>query len=204
MTVENTGRRDPMLHLIGAMSDGSSDYITNMEAAGQRQLVSSELIPTKAPDAELTALGFTLGGPVDGDPLFRHATLPAGWTREGSSHAMWSYIVDQHGRRRVAIFYKAAYYDRKAAAHVETSVSYLRDVLYEGLDPVLDDEWLTREVAADVLRSLAKQSRDEAAEAREFAAGRGDRGYWTKRAAECDAEVVKADALRVRIERSIR
>jgi hypothetical protein len=115
--IENTGQRDDMLHLLGAMSDGASGYITGMEADGQRQLVNSDRLPTQVSfgsDADFEALGFVFGEPDRNDPLFRSATLPDGWKREGSDHSMWSYIVDEQGRRRVSIFYKAAFYDRDA------------------------------------------------------------------------------------------
>lgn len=116
MPIENTSKRDPHEQFLGAFIEGDH-YIENMEAAGQRQVVESDVIPTellRCTDDDLTALGFTLGDPVEDDPLFRHATLPEGWCREGSDHDMWSYIVDGEGKRRVAIFYKAAFYDRKA------------------------------------------------------------------------------------------
>lgn len=113
MTIENTADRDPIIHILGAMSDGTSGYIEGMEAAGQRQLVSSDVLPTsRGKDDEFIALGFTFGDRVD--DLFRKATLPPGWARRPSDHSMWSYIVDEKGNDRVAVFYKAAFYDRDA------------------------------------------------------------------------------------------
>ena len=115
MAIENTSKRDPLLHPLGAMSEGSSDYITRLEADGQQQLVNSDRLPVNSDgDAAYLDLGFTFGEPDPSDPLFRPATLPQGWRREGSDHSMWSYIVDETGRKRVAIFYKAAFYDRDA------------------------------------------------------------------------------------------
>lgn len=120
MPIENTGKRDPLLHLLGAMSDGTSDYITGMEADGQRQLVNSDRLPVRSGgDDAYLKLGFTFGDPDASDPLFRPATLPPGWKREGSDHSMWSYIVDEQGRKRVGIFYKAAFYDRDAFMRLE-------------------------------------------------------------------------------------
>jgi hypothetical protein len=90
--------------------------IPSQERQGQAQLLSSTTLPTdtRGRDADFEALGFTFGKPVDGDPLFREATLPEGWTREGTDHAMHSVIKDERGIDRVNIFYKAAYYDRRA------------------------------------------------------------------------------------------
>lgn len=98
--IENTSARDPLIHFAGALSDGTSRYVTDMEAAGQQQLVASTQIPTRGSD-DLAALGFELGDVDPSDPMFRDATLPAGWKKQGSDHAMWSYIVDSLGRRRV-------------------------------------------------------------------------------------------------------
>lgn len=114
---ENTSRRDPLLHLLGATGTGGiSTYVEEMESAGQAQLVNSDVLPVDVTpdDAAFQALGFEFGPPLDSDPLFRQAVLPAGWTRRGSDHAMWSYIDDEQGRERVAVFYKAAFYDRRA------------------------------------------------------------------------------------------
>jgi len=116
--IENTTDRDVMLHLIGSMgAGGGSQYIEEMEAHGQRQFVNSDRLPTEIGSgsvAEFEVLGFVFGEVDPGDALFRQATLPAGWKRDGSDHAMWSYILDEQGRKRVSIFYKAAFYDRCA------------------------------------------------------------------------------------------
>lgn len=108
---ENTRDVPAELHLLG-MIGNQSGYIEEMERDGQRQLVNSTSLPADGPWDELTALGFTKGEPVD--DLFVNATLPQGWIKEGSDHAMWSYLCDERGIQRVGVFYKAAFYDRKA------------------------------------------------------------------------------------------
>jgi hypothetical protein len=115
-TPENTSKRDPLLHLAGAMAEGSSDYITGMEADGQRQIVHSDVLPVESHtgDQWLIDHGFQLGDAVEGDELFRQVTLPDGWKRVGSSHAMHSYIHDERDLPMVNVFYKAAFYDRRA------------------------------------------------------------------------------------------
>jgi hypothetical protein len=46
MTVpEDTSKRDPHLNALGILGDGQDKYITDMEAAGQRQLVASSVLP---------------------------------------------------------------------------------------------------------------------------------------------------------------
>lgn len=100
--------------------------IEAQEARGQAELVASESIPTRwagyAPDSDavkghdemLRQLGFELGEPFADDPLFRPAKLPPGWKRMASHHPMHSDIVDDKGLARLGMFYKAAFYDRRA------------------------------------------------------------------------------------------
>lgn len=120
MKVTNTEKRakeNPGAVLGEHLALGSSNAIEASEARGQRELVASSVLPRQfnwCTREEFEALGFVFGEDVADDPLFRNATLPDGWRREGSDHAMWSYLLDQHGRRRVGVFYKAAFYDRKA------------------------------------------------------------------------------------------
>jgi hypothetical protein len=158
--IENTSNRDPLLHLLGAMSDGTDTYITDMEAAGQRQLVHSDRLPSKGPIDEMEKLGFTFGDIDRNDPLFRPATLPDGWKKQGSDHDMWSHVIDPLGRKRVAIFYKAAFYDRDAFMRLETVSGYLYNLAYEGGSPVLDHEWCTAEAVAEAARDYIKRERE--------------------------------------------
>lgn len=142
MTIENTRDRDPMHHMIGMMSGGSSGYIEGMEAAGARQVLTSDQIPTAAPWAELIELGFVKGESVSGDDLFTHVTLPEGWSRAGTGHSMHTDILDERGVPRVGIFYKAAFYDRRADAHLIYVPGKLATHLLYGDEPVaLPDLW---------------------------------------------------------------
>lgn len=152
---ENTSARPMEAHLLGAMSDGRSGYITGMEAAGQRQLVASTSLPASMTPAEddYLAVGFTFGPADESDPLFRPATLPAGWRKKASDHNMWSDVVDDLGRRRVAVFYKAAFYDRRASMQLIPLDGYARELLANGAPPVYDDTWCTPKALYDVLGS---------------------------------------------------
>ena len=162
--IENTSQRDPFLHLLGAVSEGSSGYIENMEAEGQRQLVNSDVLPVDAPWTELEELGFTRTDPSASDDLFVNCTLPEGWRREGSDHAMWSYIVDERGIRRVAVFYKAAFYDRRAFARIEQPGRVIASSVIYGDGPVeLPQQWglLTEEERADLRTDCESFIREE-------------------------------------------
>lgn len=151
--IENTSQRAPELHLLGAMSVGTDDYITGMEAQGQRELVESTDLPTESnytDDSEYEALGFVFGPPHAHDPLFRPATLPAGWRKVGTDHAMHTDIVDEKGRKRASVFYKAAFYDRRASLSLVHPTNILGTIQWRDEEPdsLPIDELLTRDMAA--------------------------------------------------------
>lgn len=110
-------RRNPGLVALGALTMGTGGSIEASEARGQQELVASEQLPTRlrgCTEADLTKLGFVLGAAEPGDPLFRAAKLPPGWVKRATPRSMWSDIVDDRGRNRFVLFYKAAFYDRDA------------------------------------------------------------------------------------------
>jgi hypothetical protein len=122
------------------MLGGASQYIEEMERAGQAQVVASAVLPIEGPWTDLESLGFVPGTQVD--DLFRQVDLPAGWTKQGSNHAMWSYVVDERGIRRVGVFYKAAYYDRKAHLNLlSVGYEFATEAMYGDGDPALPGEW---------------------------------------------------------------
>lgn len=114
------------LGLLRAMlgdANPTEGLIEQSEARGQQELVSSNSIPSEwvgynqnaeESDTMLRQMGFEIGKPFEDDPLFRPAMLPEGWKKVATNHAMHSDILDENGFARVGIFYKAAFYDRKA------------------------------------------------------------------------------------------
>ncbi len=89
--------------------------IEAQEARGQRDLVASEALPIKLQGAtrkQLTEIGFVFGDDID--ELFVSCQLPPGWKKEATEHSMHSNLLDASGSKRGNIFYKAAFYDRKA------------------------------------------------------------------------------------------
>lgn len=90
-----------------------SGAIENQEKRGQQSLVRSSQLPKEGFDRiKLEALGFKIGEEVD--DLFIAVTLPSNWAVKPTSHSMHSDVVDDKGRERIHIFYKAAFYDRSA------------------------------------------------------------------------------------------
>lgn len=105
--------------MIATMPGG----IEAQESAGQAMLVAAEQLPkecTGATREQLVALGFWFGADVD--EIFVTARLPPGWQKVAGENAYWSRIYDEKGRERASIFYKAAFYDRRA--HMSMSRRY--------------------------------------------------------------------------------
>ena len=137
---------------IDMMTGGKSeDSIYRQEARGQRQLVMSDSIPTiwggylneekiREYDDMLRQLGFEIGEPFPDDDLFRPAKLPEGWKKSSTGHSMHSDIMDENGYARLGMFYKAAFYDRKANLHFHRRVKYGLDCR-EGYDHRKVSRW---------------------------------------------------------------
>jgi hypothetical protein len=90
--------------------------IEAQEAAGQAMLCASEQLPKEIRGAtreQLETIGFKFGADVD--ELFAKCTLPPGWKKRATDHSMHSDLIDGKGRVRAGIFYKAAFYDRRAS-----------------------------------------------------------------------------------------
>jgi hypothetical protein len=144
MNNPDSGDRKALL-AMGIVTGSPDAFIEAQERQGQAQLVNSDRLPTRTHDTDdlFLAAGFTFGDPDPGDDLFRPATLPAGWRRQASDHDMHSVIVDELGRTRVSIFYKAAHYDRRADMRLIGLAGYLADCIRHGTPVVPDDTWAT-------------------------------------------------------------
>lgn len=93
--------------------------IEAQEKKGQGLFVNSELLPIEFNSgtlAELEQMGVRYGHAVN--DLFCHVELPAGWKKVALGHSLWSKLVDEKGRERASIYYKAAFYDRCAFINV--------------------------------------------------------------------------------------
>ena len=125
----------PAGFLMDAMTVGVTSAIELQEAEGQASFVASDTLPSKYngydrdfnPKAVLEKFGFKFHGLVPGDEMFQYVTLPTGWKRKGTGHDMWSHIVDDKGRERLSIFYKAAFYDRDSFYNFSRRFGVRRD-----------------------------------------------------------------------------
>lgn len=125
-TEQSMNRLNGLYKLVG----GTPNAIEASESAGQQELVRGKVLPTDIqtvfigqdrlpgkPFLENTGVKFL--GFVDNDALFQYVELPPGWKLEATDHAVWSSLLDEKGRERAGIFYKAAFYDRKATLHLK-------------------------------------------------------------------------------------
>lgn len=103
--------------------------IQAQERAGQGAFVQAETLPKEinhprhlSAEQVYALLGIEILG--EADDLFLNVKLPEGWRKVAESHAMWSKLVDDQGRERAAIFYKAAFYDRNAHFTISKRYSY--------------------------------------------------------------------------------
>jgi hypothetical protein len=96
---------------------GMGQSVENMEAAGARELQMSDLLPTDMGDRKpYEEMGIVFGEINPKDPLFTFATIPQGWKKiSDKNDPRHMHLVDETGKKRVYIFYKAASYDRTAS-----------------------------------------------------------------------------------------
>lgn len=97
-------------NILAAITEGG---IEAQESAGQQAMVNDEVIPKDCPRKDLEALGFIFCDDLE-DDLFIRVQMPEGWSKRATDHSMHSDLIDGKGRVRGNIFYKAAFYDRKA------------------------------------------------------------------------------------------
>lgn len=99
--------------------------IEEQEAVGQANFVQSQSLPKECPQKELEAVGVIFGDDVD--DLFVSVQLPDGWSIKPTDHSMWSDLLDEQGRKRGGIFYKAAFYDRSSHMNLDKRYSIRRN-----------------------------------------------------------------------------
>lgn len=91
--------------------------IEAQEAQGQRELCAAAKLPRDGTEQQenrriLESFGIVFGSVAD--DLFINVTLPTGWQVKPTDHSMHNDLLDEKGRKRAAIFYKAAFYDHSA------------------------------------------------------------------------------------------
>lgn len=100
--------------------------IETQKAVGQMELVRSDQLPARVEyprgaRAEMVyeKMGIKVIGRSEDDDQFLDVELPPGWRKRATEHYMWSELIDDTGKVRATIFYKAAFYDRDAFINIE-------------------------------------------------------------------------------------
>lgn len=100
---------------------GNPCAIEAQELQGQWELIESQQLPKEcnSPSGinaieQYSNMGIKVLTASKDDDLFLDVNLPNGWKKKATDHSMWSDLIDNKGRIRAAIFYKAAFYDRKS------------------------------------------------------------------------------------------
>jgi hypothetical protein len=133
----NAAANGDLENFIAASTPGG---IEAQEAKGQQDFVANETLPKdmmgdKKEDYE--KLGFVFG--ESADDIFVNVKFPDGWKKKATDHSMHSDLLDEKGRKRASIFYKAAFYDRSAHISLNRRFSfncspedrYASDISYE-------------------------------------------------------------------------
>lgn len=111
------GAAEVFLDVVGGMKP--SDAIERQEASGQARAVQQQALPINGTFRErhiYERLGFVFGD--NRDNLFVNVTFPEGWSLKATDHSMWSDLLDDQGRKRGGMFYKAAFYDEDASINL--------------------------------------------------------------------------------------
>lgn len=92
--------------------------IENQERNGQADAINSSKLPIDGTLDKLAtweSLGFVFQD-KDEDELFVNVIMPTGWhfIKHPEADSRHSLLLDEQGRRRAGMFYKAAFYDTKA------------------------------------------------------------------------------------------
>lgn len=136
-----TGQGGETIHMYGLTNDellafirainGEENFLENMEVEGQQKAIRrNKMAKSMRPEKEIwEQLGFKFSEIEDDDILY-DATLPEGWSMQATEHAMWINILDPNGRIRGKMFYKAAFYDRRA----DMSLNCRYDIYTEHVD----------------------------------------------------------------------
>ena len=107
--------------------------IEQQESAGQRELLERNILPRLIRGGtreQLAQFGLRFGKDID--DLFVECVLPLGWTKKAGEWDTHNDLLDEKGRVRAFIFFKAAFYDRQA--HMSLRGRFKVDLYQAGRD----------------------------------------------------------------------
>lgn len=125
--VTNTAKTPRFEWLFG----GNPNAIETQELQGQKELLESSQLPIKVnsprginAEEQYDLMGIKVVEKTEEDELFLTVKLPSGWKIERTDHSLWTKLVDDKGRQRGTIFYKAAFYDRDSFINFSTRYNW--------------------------------------------------------------------------------
>lgn len=150
--IKNTTKESSLKSFFcNTLLGGSAETaITDQEKAGQNELIKSQQLPVNpggSPfknEEELKKIKevYKKWGMdpklTEGDELFYTVELPKGWKKEQSGGSYWSDLLDDKGRVRAHIFYKAAFYDRHS--HISFVSLYSINKIYPDYEEMNSQE----------------------------------------------------------------
>lgn len=98
--------------------------IETQEKQGQLSLVNAARLPKRMTPAQSVYEQIGIKFIDYADKLFWNVEMPKGWKIVPTNHSMWSDIVDEQGRKRGGMFYKAAFYDEDANMFLNVRYNY--------------------------------------------------------------------------------
>ena len=160
------GNNIDALTLLDTLRPGGIEY---QEAQEQAAMVANARLPKETQSRQSTVsdnytavqtIFDTLGIKTLGefDELFWNVELPKGWKIVPTDHSMWSNVVDQEERVRISVFYKGAFYDRRA--HFSLCGRYtIKDLTYNS--PPVPKMRLIDNATGKVISEIEAKLRDE-------------------------------------------
>lgn len=107
---------NPLVFLAASMGEGGlTQAVDETERAGQGQMTRADRLPRAIAGLtreQLQGLGFVFGPQLD--DLFDKVIFPPGWSVTRAESALYSRVLDEKGRERGTIMYKAVFYNRDA------------------------------------------------------------------------------------------
>jgi len=118
----NTPSQENFASLAAELFAKGPSGIEDQEARGNESFVESDTLPIPGPQDRkiLESRGVEFLQTVENDPLFQYVRLPQGWKKEYAEDPRHSELIDGDGNVQARMFYKAAFYDRKASIRVVT------------------------------------------------------------------------------------
>lgn len=121
-SIKNTSKDPNIEWLFG----GNPYAIEAQESRGQKELCASNQLPKTDGyydvKEEYEKIGIKVIKETESDNIWYDVILPVGWKIEPTDHSMWSKLLDDEGKTRASIFYKAAFYDRSCHIHLVKEV----------------------------------------------------------------------------------